>query len=167
MSFRRTGILFAGVAACLLTACETTPVAPPPAPEPPPPEPVVEASAPVVTPPPPPAKPAKKPKKTAKKPQEAPKADTTAIESTNLDAVALAPKAAEPAIKGPAWLSRCAAKRMEGGVILCDVDTLIAQPSANVRIFTRDKALAGSVADGGAISYREGLPRRYRLFVVP
>jgi hypothetical protein len=120
-----------------------------------------------VTPPPAPPKPAKKPKKTAKKQQEAPKADTTAIESANLESVALAPKTAKPAIQGPAWLSRCAAKRVEGGVILCDVDTLIAQPSANVRVFTRDKALAGNVADGGAITYREGLPRRYRLFVVP
>ena len=76
------------------------------------------------------------------------------------------PVAKAQVIKGPAWLARCAAKRIEGGVILCDADSLLVQPSATVKVYTREPALAGKVASG-VIAFRANLPRRYRLFIVP
>ncbi|WP_341676572.1 hypothetical protein [Niveibacterium sp. SC-1] len=165
----KTGIPYA--LAALLWACATPPApAPEPVPEPPAPEPVVEPAPPppvVVAPPPKPAKPkAKKPKKT--EPSAAASAPVaSAPPAAAVPAAASEPVAsAEPAIKGPAWLSRCGSKRLEGGVILCDSDSLIAQPSAAVKVFTRDPALAGKVS-GGEVVLRSGLPRRYRFFVVP
>jgi len=161
--------------AALLWACATPPApAPEPVPEPPPPEPVVEvAPPPPVVVAPPPAKPKPKPKK-RKEPTPAASAPVaSALPPAAVPAAAAsepvpAPAAsAEPAIKGPAWLSRCGSKRLEGGVILCDADSLIVKPSAGVKVFTRDPALAGKVGDGGEVVLRSGLPRRYRFFVVP
>lgn len=153
------------------TGCVTPP--PAPIPEPPAPAPVVEA-APVAEPPPPappkpvkPAKPKTKPKTKALPTEAAPAAAASTPAATASAPVAdpaLAPPAS--AIRGPAWLAGCVTRRMEGGVILCDADRLLAQPSARVRVMTRDAALAGNTA-GGPITHRAGLPRRYRLFVVP
>lgn len=148
-----------------LAACATAPEAPPPAPAPAPVissvEPIVPAAAPVK-----PAKPAKpKPVKKADKP-----ADAAATRAA--DAAAAPPPPApvakiEPPIQGPAWLEKCSSKRKEGGAILCDTDSLLANPSANVKVYAREENLAGPVANGGRIEYRPGLPRRYRLFIVP
>lgn len=72
----------------------------------------------------------------------------------------------EPRLPGPGWLSQCISRQMEGGVILCDADRLLATPSARVKVFTRDPAAAGRMS-GGSIQVRANLPRRYRFFVVP
>lgn len=72
----------------------------------------------------------------------------------------------EPPLQGPGWLSHCVSRQMQGGVILCDADKLLATPSARVKVFTRDPAAAGRMA-GGSIQVRSNLPRKYRFFVVP
>jgi hypothetical protein len=162
-------------AAFCLFACATTPepVAPAPAPAPEP-APVVVPSVPAFTPPPPPAEPVKSAKtkpKPAKKTDKS--ADTVAAPVADAPALQVAPLPPQPVarveapIVGPAWLSKCANKRNEGGAILCDSDSLLANPSANVKVYAREENLAGPVANGGRIEYRPGLPRRYRLFVVP
>lgn len=71
---------------------------------------------------------------------------------------------AEAIVNGPAWLSKCHNVQVAGGVVQCDADTLLARPSPQVRVFTSDPAQADAEAD---ITLREGLPRRYRFFVVP
>ncbi len=168
MRLCQSGALLAALAGCLLVACETVPVASPPQPEPPPlPPSVVEALPPAPESLPPQPKLAKpKPiKKAANKKTEEVKQEP--VVPASVDVALITPRPARQPVKGPAWLAHCASARMEGGVVLCDVDSLIAQPSANVRVFTRNRALAGPVAEGASISYREGLPKRYRLFVVP
>lgn len=65
------------------------------------------------------------------------------------------------------WLQYCQ-KRVEfGGAVQCDVDTLLAQPSARVQVYVREAKLARTLPDGLRIQLREGLPRLYRFFVVP
>lgn len=71
-----------------------------------------------------------------------------------------------PLVVGPAWLSQCVSRQMEGGVIRCDADKLLATPSARVKVFTREPSAAGRMA-GGSIQVRANLPRKYRFFVVP
>lgn len=79
-----------------------------------------------------------------------------------------APGAASVALmKEFPWLQSCQ-KRIEfGGAVQCDVDTLLAQPSARVQVFVREAKLARTFPDGLRIQLREGLPRLYRLFVLP
>lgn len=168
-------------AASLLVACATTP---PPAPAPvapaSAPEPAFVASVPSFTPPIAPLeqdKPVKaktKPGKKADKSEKAEKPDKPVETALQPVAEASAPVSPPPLeakpkapIKGPAWLSKCVTARDEGGAILCDADSLLANPSANVKVYAREEKLAGPVANGGRIEYRPGLPRRYRLFVVP
>ncbi|HPR05361.1 MAG TPA: hypothetical protein PLI17_01865 [Denitromonas sp.] len=71
-----------------------------------------------------------------------------------------------PKIAGPAWLAQCADVQSAGGAVRCDADSLLARPSATVQVFTRDPALAVK-GNGGDITLRPGLPRRYRFFVLP
>ncbi|WP_417068665.1 hypothetical protein [Niveibacterium terrae] len=82
------------------------------------------------------------------------------------ESVRTEPVAKAQVIKGPAWLARCASKSREGGVILCDADSLLVQPSPSVKVYTREAALAGKVASG-VIVLRANLPRRYRIYFVP
>ena len=157
------------VAALWLGACATAP-----APAISSVEPVVPAAKPAA-----PAKPAKPKSKKAEKAEKdkaaaaaaAAAAGTTAVAPPKVEGEAALPPAPvakpEPEIKGPAWLSRCVTKRYEGGAILCDADSLLANPSGNIKVYARDQNLAGPVANGGRIEYRPGLPRRYRLFVFP
>lgn len=72
----------------------------------------------------------------------------------------------EPPIAGPAWLSKCINRQMEGGVIRCDADSLLTEPSANVKVYTREPGAAGRTRTG-PIQLRSNLPRKYRFFVVP
>lgn len=77
-----------------------------------------------------------------------------------------AAKKAPPPIQGPAWLAACARRQQSSIGIQCDSDTLLAQPSANIRVYTRDADLARETP-GGRIGLRETLPYRYRLYVIP
>ncbi|MBB4013281.1 hypothetical protein [Niveibacterium umoris] len=163
-----------------MAGCATPEPPPPPAPEPPPaaaPAPISSVEPVAPAPKPAPAKPAKtKPKKgdkagdkVAEKAAEKP-ADVAAVRSADAGEPVAPPEPvakAEPEIRGPAWLSKCATKRFDGGAILCDADALLASPSGTIKVYTRDPNLAGPVASGGRIEYRPGLPRRYRLFVLP
>ncbi len=168
------------VAALWLGACATAPEPPPPAPPEPAPAPVISSVEPIVpaAKPAAPAKPAKPKSKKAEKAEKdraaaaaAAAAGTTAVAPPKVEGETALPTAPvakpEPEIKGPAWLSRCVTKRYEGGAILCDADSLLANPSGNIKVYARDQNLAGPVANGGRIEYRPGLPRRYRLFVFP
>lgn len=163
-------VLAAAVAA--LVGCATTPEPPPPAPAPEPapaPAPISSVAPVVPAAKPAPAKSKTKPKKGAEKPADVAAARAAdAATATPAEVPAPEPLAhAEPEIKGPAWLAKCASKRYEGGVIRCDADSLLANPSGNIKVYARDENLAGPVANGGRIEYRPGLPRRYRLFVFP
>ena len=171
-----------------LGACVTAPEVPPPAPEPPKP---ISSADPVVV---PVASPKLAPKpvrqKTRRKTSranekaQADKAAEKTVETpaeksaeppppaepvvvTPAESVHPAPVAKAAPIKGPAWLARCVSKRVEGGVILCEADSLLVQPSASVKVYTREPALAGKIGNGGQIFLRASLPRRYRFFVVP
>lgn len=64
-------------------------------------------------------------------------------------------------------MSACANRTQAGGAVQCDADTLLAVPSAKVRVYTRDPNLARPFPGGYVIQLREGLPRRYRFFVLP
>lgn len=93
--------------------------------------------------------------------------NTTTIRSGGKDVEVIVEEAPpEPPLQGPGWLSHCVSRQMQGGVILCDADKLLATPSARVKVFTRDPAAAGRMA-GGSIQVRANLPRKYRFFVVP
>jgi len=177
-SMSATARILPMVAALWLGACATAPEPPPPAPPQPEPAPVISSVEPVVpAAKPAPAKPAKPKSKKAEKAEKdkaaaaAAAAGTTAVAPPKVESEAALPPAPaakpEPEIKGPAWLSRCVTKRYEGGAILCDADSLLANPSGNIKVYARDQNLAGPVANGGRIEYRPGLPRRYRLFVFP
>ena len=72
----------------------------------------------------------------------------------------------EPPVTGPAWLSQCINRQMEGGVIRCDADSLLSEPSAHVKVYTREPGAAGRTRTG-PIQLRSNLPRKYRFFVVP
>lgn len=72
----------------------------------------------------------------------------------------------EPPLTGPAWLSQCINRQTEGGVIRCDADSLLTEPSAHVKVYTREPGAAGRTRTG-PIQLRSNLPRKYRFFVVP
>lgn len=159
-----------------LSACAVTPDAPPVAPQGEASKPIssVEPAVPVALPPPKPAPRPAHPKnrrkdkadKGAKSVEAAQSAPTTAPPAPAPEPVRAEPAAQTQVIKGPAWLARCASKSREGGVILCDADSLLVQPSLSVKVYTREAALAGKVASG-VIVLRANLPRRYRIYFVP
>ncbi len=72
----------------------------------------------------------------------------------------------EPPLVGPAWLSQCINRQTEGGVIRCDADRLLTEPSARVKVYTREPGAAGRTRTG-PIQLRSNLPRKFRFFVVP
>jgi hypothetical protein len=74
-----------------------------------------------------------------------------------------APMPAPVAIPGPAWLKKCLAVQVAGGIVRCDTDLLLAKPSPTVQVFTRDPKRVVP----GQITLRERLPHVYRLYVVP
>lgn len=165
-------LLMPALAACSLFADKPEP-APVPTPAPAPaPEPVIEP------PPPPPPPPAPKP---VPKPKPKPAAKNTkagaapvAAEGGEPEAAASAPKrssgstARKPAaaVNGPDWLQFCSYRQQSPTGILCDANTLLAQPSAKVQVYVREPSLARDTP-GGRIQLREGLPRLYRFFVIP
>lgn len=177
----------------MLGGCATQKAPPPPPAEP---APVVVQSAPVAEPepvrqpvqeaPPKPAKPVKpvKPAKVkAGKKDSPPPAGESAPAGSDLmlqEVPSAAPASSVPQvvpgaetakkevpIKGPAWLKRCATKRLEGGVILCDANYLLVSPGPGVKVFVNDPSLVRTLPGGAKIPYRAGLPRPYRFFVVP
>jgi hypothetical protein len=70
------------------------------------------------------------------------------------------------AIPGPAWLSSCQHRQQQGDVIMCDADSLLAQPSDKVMVYVRDVKLVRRSSNGQGIGLRESLPRLYRIFVL-
>lgn len=76
------------------------------------------------------------------------------------------PKKAAAPIQGPAWLAACVRRQQSSVGIQCDSDSLLAPPSASVRVYTREPDLAQETP-GGRIRLRESLPNRYRLYVIP
>lgn len=66
-------------------------------------------------------------------------------------------------VPGPAWLTRCQSVQVAGGIVRCDADALLAQPSPTVQVFTRDPERVVA----GQIRLRTGLPKVYRFYVVP
>lgn len=66
-------------------------------------------------------------------------------------------------VPGPAWLKRCRSVQVAGGIVRCDADALLAQPSPTVQVFTRDPERVVA----GQIRLRSGLPKVYRFYVVP
>lgn len=156
---------------CMLGACslfadkpEPAP-APPPAPEPAPPPP------PVVEPPPPAPKPVAKPRQPAR-PGKAAANKAGADSKSPTEATSAVPSPPRQAAKkplpqqGPEWLQYCSARQQSPTGILCDANTLLAQPSAKVQVYVREAALARDTP-GGRIQLREGLPKLYRFFVIP
>ena len=155
---------------CSLFADKPEPVpAPPPAPAPAPePPPVVEA------PPPPPApapKPVAKPRPAAK-PGKATAGKAAAASTETSGAASSAAPNPKPAAKktaplnGPEWLQFCSIRQQSPTGVLCDANTLLAQPSAKVQVYVREPSLVRNTP-GGRIQLREGLPRLYRFFVIP
>ena len=118
-----------------------------------------------ITPPPAPAPAPEPTPPVAEPPRPAPRSKPKAV-TAPAPAPAPAPKAAPsppPRLPGPAWLNKCAATQVAGGVVRCDTDLLLAKPSPTVQVFTRDPARVVA----GQITLRKGLPRVYRLYVVP
>lgn len=72
----------------------------------------------------------------------------------------------ETPIIGPAWLSQCINRQTEGGVVRCDADRLLAEPSPKIKVYTRDPSAVVRTR-GGPVQLRSNLPRKYRFFVVP
>lgn len=107
------------------------------------------------------AKPAKAVAKPARKPVAAPEPKPAPAPPPPTQ-----PATPKAAIAGPAWLAKCADLQSAGGAVRCDANSLLARPSATVQVFTRDPALAVK-GNGGDITLRPGLPRRYRFFVLP
>lgn len=63
------------------------------------------------------------------------------------------------------WLQSCQTRVAFGNAVQCDVDTLLAQPSARVQVYVREPKLTRTFPDGLRIQLREGLPRLYRFYV--
>lgn len=153
--------LIAFAATCAAGACTTTPVstAPHSVPAQRPPEEPASAGAPSSRPPPSvpsKAKPARSDKdKTPRTDKPGSRPDVVSEED-----------APEPPFRGPAWLSLCISRQIEGGLIRCDANDLLTQPSPQVKVFTRDPAAAIRTATG-TIELRSNLPYKYRFFVVP
>ncbi|MDP5239179.1 hypothetical protein Q9Q94_06545 [Uliginosibacterium sp. 31-16] len=175
----KTRLCFFALALQAITACSLLEEKPEPAPAPPPapapaPAPVVDelpypplpqaAPKPVPKPRPAPA-PASKPGKVSAKPARP--ADTTEALPASAPAPASTRRASAKAApanapSGPDWLQYCSYRQQSGDAILCDANTLLAQPSAKVQVYVREPAL---VRD--RIILREGLPKLYRFFVLP
>ena len=149
--------LIALAAALAASACSTSPVAPAPAQQSP--EKPASAGAPTSRPPPaapPRAKAARSDKdKTPRPDKPGNRADSVGADDTP-----------EPPFRGPAWLSLCINRQTEAGLVRCDADDLLTQPSSQVKVFTRDPAAAIRSASG-TIQLRTNLPYKYRFFVVP
>jgi len=106
----------------------------------------------------------KAPPRPDKAPDKAPaKADKPGTKSPEIIVEEAPP---EPPVTGPAWLSQCINRQTEGGVIRCDADSLLTEPSAHVKVYTREPGAAGRTRTG-PIQLRSNLPRKYRFFVVP
>lgn len=160
---RARSILTPIAAACLLAACATGKVATTPEASP--------AAAPATSDESPGSRPAQAGQPAKPRPPRSDKDTkppaTSTIRSGGKDVEVIVEEAPpEPPLQGPGWLSHCFSRQMQGGVILCDADKLLATPSARVKVFTRDPAAAGRMA-GGSIQVRANLPRKYRFFVVP
>lgn len=124
-------------------------------------EPVVEPETPAA---PPPVAPAKSPPNPAPKPAVRPRPAPQEPARTAPAPVQPTPAETAPAdVPGPAWLKRCQSVQVAGGIVRCDADALLAQPSPTVQVFTRDPARAVA----GQIRLRSGLPKVYRFYVVP
>jgi hypothetical protein len=153
--------LLAVAAALAASACTTSPVAPAPSSTPAPqsPEKPASAGAPTSRPlpvAPPRAKAARSDKdKTPRPDKPGNRADSVGADDTP-----------EPPFRGPAWLSLCINRQTEAGLVRCDANDLLTQPSPQVKVFTRDPAAAIRSASG-TIQLRTNLPYKYRFFVVP
>lgn len=153
--------LIAVAAALAASACTTSPVAPaaPATPAPQSPEKPPGAGAPTSRPPPvapPRAKAARSDKdKTPRPDKPGGRPDAVGEEDSP-----------EPPLRGPAWLLLCINRQTEAGLVRCDADDLLVQPSSQVKVFTRDPAAAIRTASG-TIQLRPKLPYKYRFFVVP
>lgn len=163
---RARSILTPLAAACVLAACATGKVttAPDSSPAGPP---ATQEDSPGSRPAPAAQPPKPRPPRNDKDTKPASPPTTTTIRSGGKDVEVIVEEAPpELPLQGPGWLSHCVSRQMQGGVILCDADKLLATPSARVKVFTRDPAAAGRMA-GGSIQVRSNLPRKYRFFVVP
>ena len=149
--------LIALAAALAASACSTSPVAPAPAQQSP--EKQASAGAPSSRPPPiapPKVKAARSDKdKTPRPDKPGGRPDAVGEEDSP-----------EPPLRGPAWLLLCINRQTEAGLVRCDADDLLTQPSPQVKVFTRDPAAAIRTASG-TIQLRPKLPYKYRFFVVP
>jgi len=149
--------LIALAAALAASACSTSPVAPAPAQQSP--EKPASAGAPASRPPPlapPKAKAARSDKdKTPRVDKAGSRPDVVGEDDSP-----------EPPLHGPAWLLLCINRQTEAGLVRCDADDLLTQPSSQVKVFTRDPAAAIRTASG-PIQLRPKLPYKYRFFVVP
>lgn len=121
-----------------------------------------------------PAKPAKPTPQTAARgkatpPPAEPSAPPAAADAgVATSAPPVAREASRPAPStGPVWLAGCKTRVQSGNAIQCDADSLLVEPSATVRVYTREQTLARKLANGLEIQWREGLPRRYRFYVLP
>ncbi|MDB5815740.1 MAG: hypothetical protein JWN23_2857 [Rhodocyclales bacterium] len=70
------------------------------------------------------------------------------------------------ALPGPAWLKGCQHRQQQGDVIMCDADSLLAEPSDKVMVYVREAKLSRKLPGGQNITLRESLPRLYRIFVL-
>lgn len=121
-----------------------------------------------------PAKPAKPSPQTAArgKAPPPPVESSTPPAAADLGVATPAPSVAREASRpaagsGPVWLAGCKTRVQSGNAIQCDADSLLVEPSATVRVYTREQTLARKLANGQEIQWREGLPRRYRFYVLP
>ncbi|WP_374476286.1 hypothetical protein [Zoogloea sp.] len=146
------------LAACMLTACSLSPPTPDSPTPPSSPATGRDDASPSPVSRPVPAKP--RPPRSEK---PATKVDKPDVKSPEIIVEEAAP---EPPIVGPAWLYQCINRQMEGGVIRCDADRLLVEPSPKVKVYTREPGAAGRTR-GGVIQLRGNLPRKYRFFVVP
>ncbi len=71
--------------------------------------------------------------------------------------------AAEIPAGAPGWVRGCKALQMQGSVLMCDADTLLAMPSDKVQVYVRSETL---ITREGRFTVRESLPMRYRFFVL-
>ncbi len=149
--------LIALAAALAASACSTSPVAPAPAQQSP--EKPASASAPASR---PPLVALPKAKAVRSDKDKTPRADKA---GSRPDVVG-EDDSPEPPLHGPAWLLLCINRQTEAGLVRCDADDLLTQPSSQVKVFTRDPAAAIRTASG-PIQLRPKLPYKYRFFVVP
>jgi len=159
-------LLSALLAACMLTACSLSPPTPDTPPTPAPPATGRDDASPSPVSRPVPAKP------------RPPRSDKPAVKTdgkadgkidrpdTRVGEIIVEEAPPETPIIGPAWLSQCINRQTEGGVVRCDADRLLAEPSPKIKVYTRDPSAAVRTR-GGPVQLRSNLPRKYRFFVVP